>query len=187
MEKIKILVVDDARHNRTALREILNDNYIVLEAENGQNALAVLEEKYQAVTVIILDLIMPDMSGLELLEIFHKDVRYQNIPVIAMLRGINDEMHLLSPIIIEPIQRLKVNYLGNHNPRLHSDEILIALSICAATNPTAALAMQQLSKLRGCEAHASVILSRVDENVYQKLGVNLTCEPKYQTKKLYHA
>ena len=87
------------------------------------------------------------------------------------LGGINDEMHLLSPIIIEPIQRLKVDYLGNHNPRLHSDEILIALSICAATNPTAALAMQQLSKLRGCEAHASVILSRVDENVYHKLGV----------------
>ena len=103
------------------------------------------------------------------------------------LGGINDEMHLLSPIIIEPIQRLKVDYLGNHNPRLHSDENLIALSICAATNPTAALAMQQLSKLRGCEAHASVILSRVDENVYHKLGVNLTCEPKYQTKKLYHA
>ena len=73
--KHTILIVDDARHNRTALREILNDNYIVLEAENGQNALAVLEEKYQAVTVIILDLIMPDMSGLELLEIFHKDVR----------------------------------------------------------------------------------------------------------------
>ena len=61
--KHTILIVDDARHNRTALREILNDNYIVLEAENGQNALAVLEEKYQAVTVIILDLIMPDMSA----------------------------------------------------------------------------------------------------------------------------
>lgn len=90
--KHTILIVDDARHNRTALREILNDNYIVLEAENGQNALAVLEEKYQAVTVIILDLIMPDMSGLELLEIFHRDARYQNIPVIAMLRGINDEI-----------------------------------------------------------------------------------------------
>ena len=90
--KHTILVVDDARHSRTALREILNDNYIVLEAENGQNALAVLEEKYQAVTVIILDLIMPEMSGLELLEIFHKDVRYQNIPVIAMLRDINDEI-----------------------------------------------------------------------------------------------
>ena len=90
--KHTILIVDDARHNRTALRDILNDNYIVLEAENGQTALTVLEEKYQAVTVIILDLIMPDMSGLELLEIFHKDARYQNIPVIAMLREINDEI-----------------------------------------------------------------------------------------------
>jgi uncharacterized protein (UPF0371 family) len=64
--------------------------------------------------------------------------------------------------------------------------IFIALSICAATNPTAALALQQLTKLRGCEAHSSVILSRVDENVFQKLGVNITCEPQYQTKKLYH-
>ena len=90
--KHTILIVDDARHNRTALRDILNDNYIVLEAENGQTALTVLEEKYQAVTVIILDLIMPDMSGLELLEIFHRDARYQNIPVIAMLREINDEI-----------------------------------------------------------------------------------------------
>lgn len=102
------------------------------------------------------------------------------------LGGIRHEMHLISPIIIEPIQALKVKHMGNHNPRLHTDEILIALSICAATNPTAALAIQQLSKLRSCEAHSTVILSRVDENVFQKLGVNITCEPQYQTKKLYH-
>ncbi len=102
------------------------------------------------------------------------------------LGGIHHDIHLISPIIIEPIQALKVNHMGNHNPRLHTDEILIALSICAATNPTAALAMEQLPKLRGCEAHSSVILSRVDENVFQKLGVNITCEPQYQTKKLYH-
>ncbi len=102
------------------------------------------------------------------------------------LGGIQHDMHLISPIIIEPIQALKVNHMGNHNPRLHTDEILIALSICAATNPTAALAMEQLPKLRGCEAHSSVILSRVDENVFHKLGVNITCEPQYQTKKLYH-
>ncbi len=105
---------------------------------------------------------------------------------LKTLAGIPDCMHLISPIVIEPIQKLKTEHMGNHNPRLHSDEILIALSICAATNPMAALAMEQLPKLRGCEAHSSVILSRVDENVYQKLGVNLTCEPKYQTKKLYH-
>lgn len=102
------------------------------------------------------------------------------------LGGIHHDIHLISPIIIEPIQALKVKHMGNHNPRLHTDEVLIALSICAATNPTAALAMQQLSKLRGCEAHSTVILSRVDENVFQKLGVNITCEPQYQTKKLYH-
>lgn len=106
---------------------------------------------------------------------------------LKTLAGIPDCMHLISPIVIEPIQKLKTEHMGNHNPRLHSDEILIALSICAATNPMAALAMEQLPKLCGCEAHSSVILSRVDENVYQKLGVNLTCEPKYQTKKLYHA
>ena len=105
---------------------------------------------------------------------------------LKALGDIRDEMHLISPIIIEPIQKLKVEHMGNHNPRLHSDEILIALSICAATNPTAALALEQLPKLRDCEAHSSVILSRVDENVYHKLGVNLTCEPQYQTKKLYH-
>lgn len=102
------------------------------------------------------------------------------------LGGIQHEIHLISPIVIEPIQVLKTKHMGNHNPRLHTDEILIALSICAATNPTAALAMQQLPKLKGCEAHSTVILSRVDENVFQKLGVNVTCEPQYQTKKLYH-
>jgi len=102
------------------------------------------------------------------------------------LGGIQKNIHLISPIIIEPIQKLKTTHLDNRNPRLHTDEILIALSICAATNPTAELAMNQLKKLRGCEAHASVIPSHVDENVFRKLGVNLTCEPTYQTNRLYH-
>ena len=105
---------------------------------------------------------------------------------LKALGNIQDDMHLISPIIIEPIQDLKIHHLGNHNPRLHTDEILIALSICAATNPTAALAMQQLSKLRGLEAHSTVILSSVDSSTFKKLGINLTCEPQYQTKKLYH-
>jgi len=102
------------------------------------------------------------------------------------LGGISHNMDLISPIVIEPIQALKVKHMGNRNPRLHTDEILIALAICATTNPTAALAIQQLSKLKGCEAHSTVILSKVDENVFQKLGINLTCEPQYQSKKLYH-
>ncbi len=102
------------------------------------------------------------------------------------LGGIHHDIHLISPIVIEPIQVLKIKHMGNRNPRLHTDEILIALSICAATNPTAALAMEQLPKLRGCEAHSTVILSRVDENLFHKLGINITCEPQYQSKKLYH-
>ena len=102
------------------------------------------------------------------------------------LAGIPDEVNLISPTIIEPIQELKIKIMGNHNPRLHTDEILIALSICAATDEIAKKALQAAEKLKGLEAHSSVILSRVDENVFRKLGINVTFEPKYQTKKLYH-
>ena len=99
---------------------------------------------------------------------------------LKALGGIQDELHLISPVVIDPIQHLKVDHLGNRNPRLHTDEILIALSISAATNPTAELAMEQLSKLRGCEVHSSVILSPVDEKIFKRLGVNLTCEPRFR-------
>ena len=105
---------------------------------------------------------------------------------LKALAGIDDEAELISPTTIEPIQDLKVNHLGNHNPRLHTDEVLIALSICATTDDRAELAMQQIQSLKGCEVHSSVILSPVDVNVFRKLGVNLTCEPVYQNKKLYH-
>ncbi len=105
---------------------------------------------------------------------------------LKVLADIPDEVNLISPTIIEPMQRLKTDILGNHNPRLHTDEILIALSICAATDDLAKAALDNAYKLAGCEAHSTVILSRVDENVFRKLGVNLTSEPKYQTKKLYH-
>ncbi len=105
---------------------------------------------------------------------------------LKVLAGIPDEINLISPTIIEPIQQLKTDVMGNHNPRLHTDEILIALSICAATSDIAKRALEQAPNLNGLEAHSSVILSRVDENVFRKLGVNITFEPKYQTKKLYH-
>ena len=85
------------------------------------------------------------------------------------------------------VQHLKVGHLGNHNPRLHVDEVLIALSISAVTSETAAKALSQLSELKDCEAHSSVILSMVDSRTFKKLGVNITCEPQYQVKKLYHA
>ena len=105
---------------------------------------------------------------------------------LKKLAGIDDDILLISPAVIEPIQKLKTHNMGNTNPRLHMDEVLIALAICAVTAPVAAKALEQLEKLKCTEAHSTVILSRVDENVFKKLGVNLTCEPKYQTKKLYH-
>lgn len=105
---------------------------------------------------------------------------------LKALAGIDDDISLISPTIIEPIQRLKTQNLGNHNPRLHTDEVLIALSICAVTDELAARAMEKLSDIRGCEVHSSVILSQVDSDTFKKLGANLTCEPVYQTKKLYH-
>jgi len=88
--------------------------------------------------------------------------------------------------VIEPIQRLKVEHLGNHNPHMHIDETLIALTISSATNADAKAALDQLGNLKGCEMHSTVILSPVDENTCRKLKVNLTCEPKYQTSKLFH-
>ena len=102
------------------------------------------------------------------------------------LAGIDKKLMLIAPGIIQPIQTLKVEHMGNHNPRLHTDELLIALSICAVTNPMAGYALDQLGKLRGCEAHSSVILSNVDTDLFKKLGINVTFEPKYQAKKLFH-
>ena len=99
---------------------------------------------------------------------------------LKALGGMPEDLHLISPVALDPIQHLKVDHLGNRNPRLHTDETLIALSISAATSPAAELAMEQLSKLRGCDLHSSVILSSVDEQIFKRLGVNLTCEPRYK-------
>ena len=93
--------------------------------------------------------------------------------------GLPDEVLLMSPHVIEPIQNLKVQHLGNINPRLHTDETLYALAICASTDENAARAMAQLDRLRGCEVHSTVILSAVDERIFKRLGVDLTCEPKF--------
>lgn len=106
---------------------------------------------------------------------------------LKRIAGIDDSIELISPSIIQPVQHLKVDHLGNQNPRLHTDEVLIALAISAVTSETAAVALEQLDKLSGCEAHSSVILTQVDSKTFKNLGVNVTCEPQYQVKKLYHA
>ncbi len=100
--------------------------------------------------------------------------------VLKELEGLDHGLHIISPESIEPIQKLKVDYLKSKNPRLHTDEVLIALSASAATNPDARLALSQLPKLEGCQAHTSVMLSDVDIKIFKKLGVQLTCEAVYE-------
>ena len=106
---------------------------------------------------------------------------------LKKLAGIDQEEDLVSARAIEPIQTLKTNYLGSRNPRLHTDEILIALSSSASENETAALALHQLSKLKGCDIHSTVILSSVDMDTLNRLGMYLTCEPAYEEEdRKYH-
>lgn len=102
------------------------------------------------------------------------------------LAGIPHENHVISPDAIKPIQELKTDYLGSKNPRLHSDETLIALSVSAASNPEARQALEQLRNLKGCQAHTSVMLSEVDIRQARILGVELTCEPQYEKHKEYY-
>lgn len=102
------------------------------------------------------------------------------------LAGIDHEIHVISPASIEPIQTLKTAYLGSKNPRLHTDEVLIALSSSAASSKEAQLALSQLPKLKGCQVHTSVMLSQVDVQTFKRLGIQLTSEPKYEHKAIVY-
>ena len=104
---------------------------------------------------------------------------------VKLLAGMADSLHLLSPVVLEPIRRMKRDMLHTHPTRMNLSEILLAMSICAATNPTVELAMSKLPELAGCEAHATVMLTDSDENTLRKLGVNLTCDPEYCTNEFY--
>lgn len=100
--------------------------------------------------------------------------------------GIEHKVHFLAQSAIEPIQTLKIQHLGSENPRLHSDEVLIALATSAYTDPVSEKALRCLPQLKGCQAHCSVMMSPPDLMTYRKLGLQLTCQPEYQTNKLYH-
>ena len=105
---------------------------------------------------------------------------------IKALAGIDKELDLLPSSIIAPISDMKISHLGHRNPRLHSDEVLIALSISAVTNPLAERVLKKLDDLRGCDAHFSVIISEEDEKLYKRLGIHVSCQPRYEIKRLYH-
>ena len=105
---------------------------------------------------------------------------------LKTLGGIDDSMHLISADVLEPICDLKTKYLKHKNPRLHIEEVLLALTVSAKTDKVAELATKQLSKLAGSDAHFSVIISEEDEMNLRRLGINVGCEPKYENKQLYH-
>ncbi len=154
-----------------------NDRPVIASAreraeQTGEPALAIQLHDGRIVTGKTSDLMGPSAAVL--------------LNSLKVLGGLDKSVHMMAPHVLEPIQTLKCDYLGNHNPRLHTDEVLLALSICAATDEKAAIAMHQLPNLKGCEVHSTVILSQVDENTFKRLGLNLTCDPQYQTHKLYH-
>jgi len=140
--------------------------------ETGNPALAIELPDGEIITGKTTDLLGPSAAVI--------------LNAVKRLGGIDKKTHLISPEVIEPVQELKCKYLGNHNPRLHSDEVLVALSVSAASNPEAAKALSMLPQLKNCEAHSTVILSAVDDNTFRRLGVTLTCDASYQTDKLYH-
>ena len=140
--------------------------------ETGKPAVAIQLPDGRLVTGRTSDLLGPSAAAL--------------LNAVKGICRIPREDNLITRGVIGPIQSLKTEVLGNHNPRLHSDEVLVALSISAALSGEAQRACAHLSDLRGCEAHSTVILPQVDADIYRKLGIHLTCDPAYQTKKLYH-
>lgn len=105
---------------------------------------------------------------------------------VKVLSDLSDDVHLISPIVLEPILKLKHDILGSKIPVLDIEDVLVALCICAATNPAAQLALSKLPELFGCEAHSSNMLTQTEESVFRKLKINLTCQPKFISKDLYY-
>jgi len=158
-------VVGPARERSAKLKEISNKNEVcsavAIELNNGTILTGKSSELMDATAAVILN-------------------------AVKYLANISDEIYLISPVILEPIRSLKSKTLGNRNGVLDCEEILIALSICAATNPTAQVAMEKLSMLKGCQAHSTTILSSNDEQIFNKLGIDITSDPEYATESLYY-
>ena len=197
-------IVDDEAARYASRQEILRRYYVAMcelkQGKGGEETVRKLEllMKKAGVTLAERKVVAPALERAELTGMPAAAMELPNGEIVTgktsdllgassalllnalkKLGGMPDDLHLMSPVALDPIQHLKVDHLGNRNPRLHTDETLIALSISAATNPMAEYAMEQLNKLRGCDVHSSVILSPVDEKIFKRLGVNLTCEPRY--------
>lgn len=170
VEKIELLIKQ--AQLTTDIRKVVGAALARSEATGNQPALAIELPDGSMVTGKTSDLLGAASAAL--------------LNSVKKLGDIDEDVLLIAREAIEPIQKLKVDILGNRNPRLHTDEAMIALSISAAENEVSKRAIEQLPKLNGSEAHSTVMLAQVDEEVFRKLGINLTCEPYYQYKKLYH-
>lgn len=163
MQKLSITAEADRRCVRTALEKA---------EDTGAPAVAIELDDGRIVTGKTSSLLGASSAAL--------------LNALKAVAGIDDSLNVISPEVIEPIQKLKTEYLGNHNPRLHTDEVLVALSVSAVNNPLAKRAFEAIPGLKYAEVHSTVILSQVDAATFKKLGANLSCEPAYQTKKLFH-
>ena len=170
-EAEKILLLMKQLHLNDDIRPVMAAARARAE-KTGNPALAIELPNGEIVTGKTTDLLRPSAAVI--------------LNALKKLARIPKKVHLISPEVVEPVQELKCKYLGNHNPRLHSDEVLVALSVSAATNYNAARALSKLPKLKNCEVHSTVILPAVDDNTFRRLGVNLTCDPGYQSHRLYH-
>jgi len=183
-------VMRDRREGKVEESTVSKAELLMRRAEidvNFRNVVSVVRERAQKESVPVVGIELADgriVSGKASSLLVASSAMILN--ALKTLAGLNDEVHLISPDVIRSMQRLKVEYLGNKNPRLHIDEMLVALSIAANTDERAEKAFSRLPELKGCEVHSSVIISQVDEVQYKKLGINLSCEPEYQTNCLFH-
>ena len=165
-EVIKIQMLMNQEHLTTSDRAVVREAEKRAE-ETGHPAVAMELSDGRIITGKTSDLLGPSAAVL--------------LNALKELAGIPHEKHIISPTAIEPIQTLKTKYLGSKNPRLHTDEVLIALSTTAAENKDAAKALSMLAALKGCQVHSSVMLSSVDKKMFQKLDCEVTCDPVYET------
>ena len=205
-------IYDDGAVSAAARREIIRRYYQALcrrrEEQNGDGEVQKIEMLIQRLEIDVFGerkcietaLDLADYTGAPAVAIELNDGRIVTgktssllgassaaiLNALKAIAGIDKETDIISPSVLEPVQRLKTTYLGNFNPRLHTDEVLVALAVSAADSDNARLALEALPSLKNTEVHSSVMLSQVDVNTFRKIGAHLTCEPRYQTKKLFH-
>lgn len=161
------------------------DRKVVIPARQRSSKLRMASEKSDACTAVALEL----HDGTILTGKSSKVMDATAAVILNAIKhyaNISDDIHLISPVILEPIINLKSKILSTNNPALDCEEVLIALSICAATNPTAQVALDKLSMLKGCQAHSTTILSLNDEQTLRKLGIDITSDPEFPTESLYY-